>query len=78
MQTTETRTTTSGRTMTIISFVLAALALFLVPPLFGGAALVLAIIARTKGDPLATWAIVASIVGIVAGMFIGALVMANA
>jgi thiol:disulfide interchange protein len=77
METTSTRSTTSGRTMTIISFVLSGIALFFFPPVFGGAALITGVVARSKGDHLATWAIVASVVAIVAGMAIGAAIVAS-
>lgn len=78
MQTTSTGTeTTSGaRTFTILSFVFAALALFLFPPILGSVALVLGIIGRAKGDSLATWAIVASIPAMILGMLIGAALFA--
>jgi hypothetical protein len=61
----------SARTMTVIGFLFAALALFaIVPPVTGGAAIALGIVARNKGDHLGTWAAVAGVVGLVGGIAI--------
>lgn len=70
--------TGAGRTMSIVGFVCAALALFFVPIVFGPAAIVLGILAYRKGDRLGVWAAVAGVVGLVGGIALGAWVMSNA
>jgi hypothetical protein len=67
--------TGSARTLTIVGFVLAAIAVLLAPPLFGLAAVVLGIIAHTKGDPLGKWAIAAGIAGAIVGMLLVAVLL---
>lgn len=65
----------SARTMTIIGFVLAGVAVLFAPPVFGLAAVVLGVVAHTKGDPLGRWAIVAGIAGAIVGMALAALIL---
>ena len=69
-QTTSTATP-AGRTYTIIAFVLAAVAVLIVPILLGPLAAILAGIGMSKGDPLARWALVTAIVCTVAGFALG-------
>ena len=64
--------------LSIISFPLAAIALLFVPILFGGAAIVLASIAKfAKKEPLGTVAFVIAIVATVVGIVLGAIVGAT-
>jgi Na+/phosphate symporter len=70
--------TGSARTLTIVGFVLAGIAVLFAPPVFGLAAVVLGIIAHTKGDPLGKWAIVAGIAGAIVGMVLVGLLMSAA
>lgn len=65
----------TARTLTVIAFVLAAIAVFFLPPLFGIAGIVCASIAMVKGDALGKWALAASIVGLVLGMILGYVVL---
>lgn len=69
-------TGTRGRTLTIIGFVCAALALFILPIVFGPAAIVLGIVGWRQGDSLGVWAAVAGAVALVAGLVIAAMVFA--
>ncbi len=66
--------TGSARVMTILAFVFAAVAVLFLPIIFGPVAIVLAIIAMRKGDPLAKAALIAAIVGMIAGFVLGAVV----
>lgn len=68
--------TGSARTLTIVGFVLAGIAVLFAPPVFGLAAVVLGIIAHTKGDPLGKWAIAAGIAGALVGMLLVGLILA--
>lgn len=63
--------TGTARTLSIISFVCAAIAVFFLPIAFGPAAIILGIVAYRKGDPLGMWAIVAGVVGMIAGFALG-------
>ncbi|NGN68457.1 hypothetical protein G5C51_31740 [Streptomyces sp. A7024] len=62
-----------SKTLSIIAIVLGCISLFICPPLFGGAALVCAIIAKVQNRPLSTPALVVAIVGLVGGIGIGIL-----
>jgi hypothetical protein len=64
----------SARVMSILAFVMAVVALFFLPILFGPIAIVLGGIATAKGDSLGKWALAAGIVGMVGGMALGAAV----
>ena len=65
-----------ARALTIASFVLAALALFFLPVVLGPIALVLGILGYVRGDrPLAMYAIIASVVGLLGGVLLGALLL---
>ena len=65
------RGTGAGRTLSIIGFVCAALAVFFLPIVFGPAAIVLGIVGYAKGDRLGMWAAIAGVVGLVAGIALG-------
>ena len=68
--------TPPGRTWTIVSFVLAALALVVFPPVLGLAGAIVGYVGHRKGDPKGSWAAIASVVAIVVGMVIGAALLA--
>jgi cytochrome c biogenesis protein CcdA len=76
--TTGTRGTGSARVLTILAFVFAAVAVAFFPIVFGPVAIVLAAIAMRKGDPLARWALIAAIAGMVAGFVLGAVLYSAA
>lgn len=61
----------TGRTLSIIGFVLAGIALFLFPPVFGIAGAIVGYLGHRKGDPLGKWAAGASIAAVVVGMILG-------
>lgn len=65
----------TARTLTVIAFVLAAIAVFFLPPVFGIAGIVCASIAMVKGDALGKWALTASIAGLVIGMVLAYVVL---
>ena len=65
-----------GRVLSIVAFVLAGVALILLPPFCMVAGIILSVIAITRGDPLGKWALGASIAGGVVGMVLGVLVLA--
>jgi len=65
----------AARVCTIISFVMAGISVLFAPILFGPAGIILGIVGRSKGDPLGTWAIVASVVGMIAGFALAVAVM---
>lgn len=61
----------AARICTIIAFVFAAIAIFILPPLFGLVGLVLGIVGAVLGDkPLGWYAAAASVAGAVLGMII--------
>ena len=74
----EETTSRTGRTLTIVGFVCAALALFVLPVLFGAAAIVCGIVGWRSGDRLGVWAAVAGVVGLLGGLAIAAAVVNNA
>ena len=65
------RARSEGRTLTIVGFVLAGIAVFFFPIIFGPAGAICGGIAMSKGDPLGKWALIAGIAGMVLGMIIG-------
>jgi hypothetical protein len=82
----DTRTTTAthgdlrasggtGRTLSIVGFVCAALSLLFLPIVFGPAAIVLGIVGYRKGDRLGMWAAIAGLVCMIAGMALGVAVL---
>ena len=68
----------SGRPFTIASFVCAAVAIVVLPLFVGIAGVVLGIVGRSRGDRLANWAIVASIVGAAIGMVLAYVIWRDA
>jgi membrane protein DedA with SNARE-associated domain len=61
----------AARICTIIAFVFAVIAIFLLPPLFGLVGLVLGIVGAVLGDkPLGWYAAAASVAGAIIGMII--------
>ncbi|ADL45057.1 hypothetical protein AB0N38_04765 [Micromonospora aurantiaca] len=68
----------AARICTIIAFVFAAIAIFILPPLFGLVGLVLGIVGAVLGDkPLGWYAAAASVAGAVIGMIISYVVLTN-
>ncbi|HYO61579.1 MAG TPA: hypothetical protein VEU29_06745 [Actinomycetota bacterium] len=67
----------AGRTLTIVAFVLAALAVIFFPIVLGPVAAICAGVAMSKGDPLAKWALTAAIACTIAGMVIGYAVLTS-
>ena len=69
----------SGATpvLPIVSFVLSAVALFVLPIVFGVAAIVCAAIALSRRQRLAKAALVVAIIATVLGMVLGAIVLAG-
>lgn len=65
------RTAPGARTFTVIAFVLAGLSVLIAPIVLGPLALGSAVVARVKGDPMATWAMAAAVAGAVAGIALG-------
>ena len=61
----------------VIALILGGLSFLLFPILFGPAAIILAVIAKKKGESLANVALTVGIVGAVSGMIIGAIVGAS-
>lgn len=72
-----TASSTPGRSFTIVGFVLAAAAVLILPIVLGPAGAIFGGVGYSKGDKLGMWAIVAGIVGAIAGMAIGAAILAN-
>lgn len=68
---------TSARTMSIIAFVLGAVAILLFPIIFGPIGAVLGFIGFAKGDRLGLWAGVFCIAATIVGMVLGYLVLSN-
>jgi len=61
----------------VIAIILGGLSFLLFPIVFGPAAIILAVIAKKKGESLANVALTVGIVGAVSGMIIGAIVGAS-
>lgn len=68
-------TSPRGNTWSTIGIICGAIAFLFFPPLFGIAGLVFGGIAKSKGESGATTALIVSVLGLVLGMIIGALVM---
>lgn len=62
------------RTLTVVGFVLAVVAIVFAPLLIGGAAIVLGFVARARGDRLGIWVVVVGALGMLIGLLLGALV----
>jgi hypothetical protein len=70
------RTVNAARVCSIIGFVLAGIAVFFFPIIFGLAAVVLGVVGLAMGDKvLGTWAIVAGVLGGALGVLLTYLVM---
>jgi len=67
----------SGNTFSIIAIVLGAIGFLLLPVVLGPAAIILAVIAKTKKEKLANVALTVGILGTVIGMIVGAIVGAT-
>ncbi|MBW8173084.1 hypothetical protein K0651_08495 [Ornithinimicrobium sp. Arc0846-15] len=61
--------------LSIISFVLAAVAVVFIPILFGGAAIITAAVGITRKERLSKIALIVAIVATIAGFVLGALVL---
>jgi len=68
----------TGRTLSIVGFVCAALALFVLPIVFGPAAIICGIVGWRSGDRLGVWAAVAGVLGMIGGIALAAAVVNNA
>lgn len=66
-----------GNTLSIIAIVLGAISFLLLPIVLGPAAIILAVIAKSKREKLANVALAVGILGTVIGMIIGAIVGAT-
>ncbi len=66
--------TTGARVCSILALVFGAVAVLFFPIIFGPAAIILGIIGAAKGDKLGIWGIVAGVVGMIAGIALGAIV----
>jgi hypothetical protein len=64
----------SSNTFSILAIVLGGLALLVLPIVFGPAAIILGVVGITKKEKLAPIGLTVGILGMVVGMFIGALV----
>lgn len=62
----------------ILGFIFAGLALLVCPPGFGIAAIVMGVIAKSKGDNMGVWVIVAGVACLVIGATIGAVLFLKA
>lgn len=63
--------------LSIIAIVLGGLSFIILPIIFGPAAIILAVVAKKKGEKLGTVALTVGILGTVLGMVIGAIIGAN-
>lgn len=68
-------TTGTARMLPILGFLCAAIAVVYFPIVFGPAAIVLGVVAQRRGDPLGSYAAVAGVVGLVAGVTLAAIVL---
>ncbi len=66
--------TKSSNTFSILAIVLGGLALLVLPIVFGPAAIILGVVGMTKKEKLGPIGLTVGILGMVVGMFIGALV----
>lgn len=66
-----------GNTLSVVAIVLGALALIVLPPLFGIAGIVCASVGIKKGERLGKVGLAVSIAGLVLGMLLGLLVFAS-
>lgn len=64
----------SSSTFSIIAIVLGGVAFIILPIILGPAAIILAVIAKTKNEKLANIALAVAILGTVIGMILGAII----
>jgi hypothetical protein len=64
----------SGSTFSIIAIILGGVGFLILPILLGPAAIILAVIAKTKKEKLANVALTVGILGTVMGMILGAII----
>ena len=69
------RTDSGSNVLSIVAFVLAAIAVFFIPIVFGGAAIIAAVIALVRKERLAKIALIVAIAATVLGMVLGAIVL---
>lgn len=67
----------AGRPWTIGGFILAAIALVLLPIIFGPAAVVVGVVGLRKGDALGKWAVIAGVAATVLGILVAALLVGS-
>jgi hypothetical protein len=67
----------SGNTFSIIAIALGGVGFLLLPIILGPAAIILAVIAKTKKEKLANVALAVGILGTVIGMILGAIIGAT-
>jgi hypothetical protein len=73
-----TNISSTARTLTVVAFVCAGIAVFLLPIVFGIAGIVCASVAMAKGDTLGKWALTASVAGLAVGLVLAyAVLQAN-
>lgn len=70
----ENSTSNSSSTFSIIAIVLGGLSLLFLPIILGPAAIILAVIAKSKQEKLATTALVVAILGTVVGIILGVII----
>ena len=71
------QTRAGSNTLSIIAMVLGAIAVLVLPIVFGLAAIVLAAVAISKKEPLAKTAMIVAVAGTVLGFVVGALVYSS-
>jgi cytochrome c biogenesis protein CcdA len=64
-----------GRTLSIVAFVLAGVAIFIAPIILGPIAAILGGVAMNKGDPIGKSALAAGIAGTIIGLALGAAIL---
>jgi hypothetical protein len=67
----------TGRTLSVVGFVCAALALFVLPVVLGPAAIICGIVGWRSGDRLGMWAAAAGLVCMLGGLAIASAVVNN-
>lgn len=69
------QTKSGSNVLSIVSFILSAIALFFIPILFGGAAIITAAVGITRKERLSKIALIVAIVATIAGIALGALLV---
>lgn len=72
-----TPTQAAGNAFSIAAIILGALAFLIFPPLFGTVGLILGAVAKSKGEAMATRALIISGLGLVLGMLLGVMVLSS-